>query len=116
MSKADYETFIKTGKVPATKETFISSTQSFSEAYDGATVEFKLKSGTTNALEQIGVRDTSNLTKGAYSNMPIVQKGWTPSNAFFKGEGNQINIGLGKGSALDIFNNNIIGHTPVGGR
>ena len=49
--------------------------------------------------------------------MQTVSKGWTQSNAIFKGEGRtgnkstsfaQINIGLGKGKALDIFNNNII--------
>jgi hypothetical protein len=27
-----------------------------------------------------------------------------PTSAFFKGEGNQINVGLGRGTALGIFN------------
>ena len=31
----------------------------------------------------------------------------TKQNAFFKAEGPQINIGLGKGKALEIFNSNI---------
>lgn len=48
--------------------------------------------------------------------MPIVQSGWSTSNALFKGEGTQINIGLGKGSALDIFNNNIIDFRVIGGK
>jgi hypothetical protein len=34
-------------------------------------------------------------------------KGWAASSAHFKGEGDQINIGLGCGSALGIFNDSI---------
>ena len=38
---------------------------------------------------------------------------WTENHALFKTEGNeygmaQINIGLGKGTALEVFNQNII--------
>lgn len=116
MSKADYDTFVKTGKMPATSETFLSPTQSFSEGYNGVTVEFKVNSGTTNSLEAIGVRDTGNLTKKVYSDMPTVQKGWASNNAYFKTEDNQINIGLGNGKALDIFNDNIIEHKIISGR
>ncbi len=32
---------------------------------------------------------------------------WTEDYAFFNAEGDQINIGLGKGKALEIFNSNI---------
>ncbi len=44
--------------------------------------------------------------------MSEVEKGWTRNNALFKTEGGdygltQINIGLGKGKALNIFNGNI---------
>jgi hypothetical protein len=116
MSKADYETFVKTGKVPATSETFISPTQSFSEGYNGVTVEFKVKAGTTNELASVGVRDSSGVVRDAYGNMPPVSKGWKPNNAYFKGEDGQINIGLGKGTALDIFNNSIVESKVVGGR
>jgi hypothetical protein len=45
--------------------------------------------------------------------MPVVSKGWTSSNAFFKAEGAQINIGLGQGKALNTFNSNIQGFSPV---
>ena len=41
--------------------------------------------------------------------MPLVSKGWTTANAFFKAEGAQINIGLGRGTALDLFNSNLRG-------
>lgn len=88
-------------------ETFISPTQAFSEGYDWGLVEFKVKTGTTDALLDIGVGDSSMLVNSTYD-LPTVQKGWTSGNAFFKGEGTQINIGLGKGNALDIFNDDII--------
>lgn len=48
--------------------------------------------------------------------MPTVSKGWKPNNAYFKGEDGQINIGLGKGKGLDIFNDSIVESKVVGGR
>ena len=39
---------------------------------------------------------------------------WTENFAFFKAEGDQINIGLGKGKALELFNRNIISYRKVG--
>ncbi|ALB61133.1 hypothetical protein AFK62_00730 [Cronobacter condimenti 1330] len=53
------------------------------------------------------MKDCSILTKLTYPDMPDVSKGWKDLNAFFKAEGDQINIGLGKGKALDIFNEGI---------
>jgi hypothetical protein len=41
--------------------------------------------------------------------MPLVSKGWNAVSAFFKAEGGQVNIGLGRGPALDIFNNAMTG-------
>ena len=117
MSQADYDTLVKMGKLPATTETCISPTKEYAAQYDGVLVEFKVKPGTTQALEGIGVRNGSSMAAEAYPNMPKVSKGWNESNAFFKGEGlsgnksigePQINIGLGKGDALDIFNDNMI--------
>jgi hypothetical protein len=64
--------------------------------------------GTTDALVNVGVRDSSALTAQAFPDTPLVSKGWTATSAFFKGEGNQINIGLGRGAALDIFNQGLI--------
>jgi len=78
-------------------------------------VEFKVNAGTTNALQLIGVRDSSNLTGSLYGNMPIVNSGWTSTNAFFNAEGSVVNIGLGKGIALNIFNNNITSFSTLGG-
>jgi len=109
ISQQDYDTLVATGRMPGTTETTISPTQSFSESYRGVLVEFKMKPGTLAALESIGVRDTSRLTATTYPNMPVGGKGWGATNARFKGEGQQINIGLGTGKALDMFNDNIVG-------
>ena len=42
--------------------------------------------------------------------MPEIKdvKNWRNNNSFFKIEENVLNIGLGRGKALDIFNDNII--------
>ncbi|MFJ3901120.1 ricin-type beta-trefoil lectin domain protein [Streptomyces sp. NPDC090025] len=107
MSEEHYQTLKDGGGLSATAETFISPTQGFSEAYDGVLVKFTVKPGTRAALEQIGVRDVSRAAKSRYPNMPIVGKGWRKNNAFFKGEGDShINIGLGGGKALQLFNKN----------
>ena len=113
MSQTDYQTLIDTGKIPATGETFISSTKAYSYKYDGILIEFKVNSNTTNLLQSIGVKDISKLTGNSYSTMPNVSSGWTNTNAYFKAEGTIINIGLGKGTALDIFNNNIISYKII---
>jgi len=105
MSKADAEIFLKTGKMPPGSETFVSPTKSFSQGYDGELFEIKVKPGTLSQLEEIGVRNAAR--EHPLGNLPLVQKGWKAINAFFKVEGDQMNIGLGNGSALDIFNSSI---------
>jgi len=108
MSNEHFDALQSTGKLSATRETFISPTQAFSEGYTGRLVKFTVRSGTTDKLAQIGVRDASAATRSAFPNMPLVSKGWTRTAAFFKGEGtSHINIGLGRGAALDIFNKGI---------
>jgi hypothetical protein len=104
MSEAHYGELLATGKLPATAETFISPTRSFAAGYDGITVQFNMKPGALQALESLGVRDASALTTNAVGNMPMVSKGWTSTSVFFKGEGSQINLGLGSGEGLETFN------------
>jgi RHS repeat-associated protein len=113
MSREHFEELQRTGRMPGTSETFISPTQSFSEGYDGVTVEFQMKPGTTAALEEIGVRDNSRLTRQQHGDLPPVASGWKEKNAYFKGEGKQVNVGLGTGDALDTFNDNIESFRPV---
>ncbi len=104
MSKSHAEELHATGRVPATGETFISPSAKFSSDYDGTMVRFSVRSGTTEALSSVGVRDTSAVTARAFPDMPIVSPGWSSTSAYFKGEGSIFNIGLGSGSGLDIFN------------
>ena len=112
MSQEHYQFLIENDELLPTSETFISPTQSFSEGYSGVLVMFKLSPGTTKSLESIGVRDHSRVTR-MYADMPYIedvkkQEGlWKDKYAYFKGEDRQINIGLGTGRALDIFNINI---------
>jgi hypothetical protein len=67
-------------------------------------VRFSVAPGTTQALAAVGVRDSSMLTATLYPQMPVVSSGWVATSAFFKSEGGVINVGLGSGTALDIFN------------
>ena len=54
------------------------------------------------------VRDNSNEMIGRYPFMPWVGgMDWVYTNAHFKWEREQMSIGLGRGAALDIFNDNI---------
>lgn len=108
MSKEHYDKLVATGQLQPTAETFVSPTQGFSEDYQGVLVKFKMQPGTRDKLTEIGVRDTSRATSAEFPDMPTVGKGWTRNNAFFKGEGaDHTNIGLGRGKALKVFNDNI---------
>ena len=107
MSHEDYEHLLKTGELRGTSETFISPRRAFSEGYEGVLVKFHLKKDSLQELKAIGVKDSASLTKLTYPDMPGVSKSWKYNNAFFKSEGDQINIGLGKGKALDLFNKGI---------
>ena len=98
-----------------TRETFVSPTRGFSESYEGVLVRLTARGGTTAALENIGVRNVSAATAARYPNMPLVARGWGSTSALFKGEGrNHVNIGLGGGRALDMFNDAIVGFERVG--
>lgn len=111
MCQADYDYLRMTGELPSTGETFISPTKLFSSDYNGVMVEFELRNGTTAMLEEIGLSngDRAILARKIYPQMSYVTgTKWSENFAFFKAEGAQINIGLGKGAALEIFNSNII--------
>ena len=119
ISASDYEYLMNTGLLRATSETFTSPSLEYIQAVgyggDGYILKFYVDKGTLKALENIGVRnDGSAKILGHFSDMPSVisVNKWTESHALFKTEGakhgiEQINIGLGKGSALEIFNSNL---------
>jgi hypothetical protein len=108
MSRFDYEKLLNTGRLPATSETFISPARWFSEDYNGVLVEFYMKPGTINELKNVAVGDFSRVVRRSYPSLPDVSSGWNANFAYFKGENGLINIGLGKGRALDAFNRNIL--------
>jgi len=112
VSQANYDSLLATGKLPATSETFISPSLEYASKYNGVTVQFGVQAGTTDSLLGMGVRN-AGLNGGAYGNLPLVQSGWGSSSAFFKLEGNVVNVGLGRGSALNTFNNNIVNFNLV---
>ena len=117
MSSDDFAYLQKTNKIKwagGRSETFITPKAKYAKYnYNGVTVRFKVKRSTVNSLEQIGVRNHSWLTAKKYSKMPIVKKGWMKTNAFFKAERDIINIGLGNGQALSIFNSGILWFKPI---
>jgi RHS repeat-associated protein len=120
MSNEEFAIFSKSGKLPVGGEKFISTQMEYSQKYIGkpgyeVLVEFNTKEGTLKQLANIGVRDNSKMViQNGFGNLPKVSKGWQPTNALFKGEGSTLNIGLGSGSALSIFNKNIVGFKIVG--
>jgi hypothetical protein len=112
MSQEHYGQLLNTGQIPATGETFISPSLEYAQQYNGVTVQFNVQAGTTDTLLGMGVRNTG-LSGGAYDSLPLVQSGWGSSSAFFKLEGNVVNVGLGNGSALNTFNNSILNFNLV---
>ncbi|MEV0452479.1 ricin-type beta-trefoil lectin domain protein [Streptomyces sp. NPDC050600] len=111
MSEAHFKTLQEGGGLSATGETFTSPTQAFSEDYDGVLVKFTVKPGTRAALAKIGVRDESAMVLAEFPDMPAITsvKKWNRNYAQFKQEGDQINVGLGRGKALKLFNENVTG-------
>lgn len=119
ISAHDYKYLLDNGKLRFTSETFTSPTLEYIEAIgyggDGHVIKFYLDRGTLKELEKIGVRnDGKDKLMSFYPDMPPVTTvtKWTEKHAMFKTEGTrlgleQINIGLGKGPAIDIFNANI---------
>lgn len=49
-------------------------------------------------------RDTTLL----HPDMPPTSRGWKHDWAYFKGESEQVNIGLGVGRALELFNSALL--------
>lgn len=112
MAAGDFAELVATGRLVATGETFISPSLEFASGFEGVTVRFELAGGTTDALFNIGVR-TGGLDGGAFGSLNLAESGWGGANALFKLERGWINIGLGQGDALSIFNSNIVRFSVV---
>ncbi len=116
MSREHFAEFIETGRMPATTETFTSPTRAFSEGYDGILVRFQLEPGTIARLRRIGVRSHGRRSAREMPDLPEVRRGWTRRHVLFKIEGSNVNIGLGRGPGLEMFNNGIAGFEVLGER
>ena len=118
MSHGHYEQLLNTGRIPATGETFISPSLQYSSNFRGVKVRVEVAAGTQSSLLQIGSR-SGKVTWAPCQSLPVVKRGWTYNQAFFKLEGDTrpvVNIGLGKGEALDRFNNSILQYMRVPGQ
>ncbi|MEX1191659.1 MAG: hypothetical protein WEA99_06760, partial [Brumimicrobium sp.] len=117
ISKDHYDVLIQTNRMPGTGECTTSPNQAFSEDYSGYLIKFKVKTGTIDELKNIGVTDGHVLVEQQFGNMPTnadIGGGWNQTRARFKVETltstnvPQVNIALGQGTALNIFNDNIL--------
>jgi hypothetical protein len=114
MAASDFADLLATGRLVATGETFISPSLEFASGFEGVTVKFELAGGTTDSLFNIGVRIRGGgLDGGAFGSLNFAESGWGAANALFKLERGSINIGLGQGDALSIFNSNIVRFSVV---
>ena len=109
MSKEHYDELLRTNKIRATGETTTSPNMAFSEGYEGILVQFKVKRGTIEKLENIGIAARNNKTAlKKHKNLKKDISPWNEKYARFKLEKGQVNIAFGKGEALKIFNDNIL--------
>jgi hypothetical protein len=114
MSQSNYQQLVSTGKVPATYETFMSPSLKYAQRFDGVTVELTTTDRTLGALMEIGVKHNS-VPAGLLDTMPALRTGadWVMTDALFKFERGVLNIGLGRGTALDLLNNNLLRYRVV---
>lgn len=117
ITQKDYNHLLSTGRMPLSsmlrRETSTSPFQAFSEDYDGVLVKLYVKLGTIDDLRVIGRTDDSNLVASQFGDMPQAVSGWTDNFVRFKKEGTQVNIQLGGGPGIDIFNDNLIAFERV---
>jgi hypothetical protein len=117
MSPKHFRILQRTGQLPATGETFISPMEAYSKGYEGVLVRITVKPGTADKLTGMGVYGNDGTAK-LFPDLPASFKGWNQSNAQIKLEATGrpdinnglgvINTGLGKGPALDTFNQNLL--------
>ncbi|RAY95865.1 hypothetical protein DP187_24240 [Enterobacter cloacae] len=112
MSEENYEHLLNGRKLIGTSETSISPAISYSLKYNGILVQFTLKPGTWAKIREIALvtnKDELNL----FPDLTFKKGHWVKEHAKFKKEANQITTQVGKGKALEIFNENIIGFQKV---
>ncbi|NIF31716.1 hypothetical protein F3J29_06150 [Enterobacter sp. Cy-643] len=80
--------------------------------YNGTLVQFTLKPGAWAKIREIALV-TNKGDLNFFPDLPFKKGDWVDEHAKFKKESNQITTQVGKGKALDIFNENIIGFRKI---
>ncbi|CAN5281001.1 hypothetical protein BH09BAC5_BH09BAC5_08850 [soil metagenome] len=120
LSSNEYNILVRNKQLPSgwSNETFISRSPSYSNKYLGkpnyhVLLELELNEGTYEKLQKIGAKDYSKGTQ--MLDMPSISKGWMErGQTFFKyEEGGGVNIGLGNGNGLQLFNDNLKSYRVV---
>lgn len=112
LSEADYKHLINESKLTWTSETSISPAIACSLNYNGILVQFTLKSGTWAKIKEIALVTNKEELK-LFPDLSFTKGHWVEEYAKFKKEADQITTQVGKGKALAIFNENIIGFQRV---
>jgi hypothetical protein len=115
ISQEDYNKLMQTGRMPATTETSTSPTQAFSESYQGVLVKYYVQHGTIDKLTEFGTTDGHEVVREQFGELVKLPAGtgWIDDYARFKYEKGQVNIQLGRGPGIDIFNANLIAFERV---
>ncbi|MGK0707016.1 hypothetical protein ACSFCW_26910 [Yokenella regensburgei] len=112
MSEADYAHLINEKKLTGTSETSISPAIAYSLKYNGVLVQFTLKPGTWTKIREIALV-TNKEELNFFPDLSFKKGDWVEKHAKFKKEANQITTQVGRGEALKIFNDNIIGFQRI---
>ena len=117
MSEEHFEILQQTGRLPGTGETSLAPLEVFSRDYDGVLLRLTTKPGTFEQLQEIGIA-ANKPASIAFPEMSTQTGRWNLTNARFKVEATRrleinnglgiMNTQLGRGTALDIFNDNLI--------
>jgi insecticidal toxin complex protein TccC len=112
MSEADYAHLLSEGKLTGTSETSISPAIAYSLKYNGVLVQFTVKPGTWAKIREIALV-TNKEELNFFPDLSFKKGDWLEEHAKLKKESNQITTQVGKGKALKIFNDNIIGFQRI---
>lgn len=112
MPEDSYEHLVRENKLIGTSETSISPAIAYSLKYNGVLVQFTLKPGTWDKIRKIALV-TNKEELAFFPDLSFKKGDWVNDHAKFKKEANQITTQVGKGEALKIFNENIIGFQRI---
>lgn len=117
MKESHYRTLVRNNVLTGTGETSLAPLEAFSADYNGALVRLTVKPGTSAQLQEIGIA-ANDPAAAEFPGMSTRTGPWNQTDARFKVEATGVmninnglgimNTQLGKGTALDIFNANLL--------